>query len=58
MTLASGGPDTLQRNRNNVPDLLRTISVKVSVIDGKWSIAPDMGAVQRMDLGLYTVVSR
>ena len=26
-----------QRNRNNIPDLLRTMSVKVSVIDGKIS---------------------
>ena len=33
----SGGPDTPQRNWNSIPDLLRTMSVKVSVIDGKIS---------------------
>ena len=37
MSRASGGPDTPQRNRNNLPDLLRTMSVKESVIDGKIS---------------------
>ena len=35
--LASGGPDTPQRNWKNIPDLLRAMSVKVSVIDGKIS---------------------
>ena len=37
MTLASGGSDTPQRNRNNLHDLLRTMPVKVSVKDGKLS---------------------
>ena len=37
MSSASGGPDTPQRNWNNFPDLLRTMSVKVSVKDGKIS---------------------
>ena len=35
MSQASGVPDTPQRNRNNVADLLRAMSVKVSVKDGK-----------------------
>ena len=35
MSRASGGPNTPQRNRNNIPDLRRAIPVKVSVIDGK-----------------------
>ena len=35
MSLASGGPYTPQRNWNNIPDLLRTMSVKVSIKDGK-----------------------
>ena len=29
MSRASGGPDTPQRNWNNIPDLLRTVPVKV-----------------------------
>ena len=37
MSLASGGSDTPQRNRNNLPDLLRAMPVKVSVKDGKIS---------------------
>ena len=37
MSCASGGPDTAQRNWDNIPDLLRTMSVKVSVEDGKIS---------------------
>ena len=37
MSRSSGGPDTPHRNWNNVPDLLRTMSVKVSVIDEKIS---------------------
>ena len=43
MSWASGGPDTLQRNRNNLPDLLRTMPVKVSVKDGKISHQSTMG---------------
>ena len=35
MSRASSGPDTPQRNRNNIPDLLREMPVKVSVIGGK-----------------------
>ena len=35
MSWASGGSGTLQRNWNNIPDLLRTMSVKLSVKDGK-----------------------
>ena len=31
MSLASGGPGTPQRNWNNIPDLLRTMSAKLSV---------------------------
>ena len=34
---ASGGPDTPQRNWNNVPDLLRAMPVKVSAKVGKIS---------------------
>ena len=34
---AAGGSDTPQRNWNNIPDLLRTMSVKVSEKDGKIS---------------------
>ena len=30
---ASGGPDTPQRNWNNIPDLLRAMPVKVPVAD-------------------------
>ena len=37
MSKASGGSDTPQRNRNNLPYLLRAMSVKVSVKDGKIS---------------------
>ena len=37
MSRGSGGSDTPQRNGNNLPDLLRTISVKLSVKDGKIS---------------------
>ena len=37
MNLASGGADTPQRNRNNVPDLLRAMLMKVSVKAGKIS---------------------
>ena len=37
MSWASGGPNTPQRNRNNIPDLLRTMLLKVSVKDGKVS---------------------
>ena len=33
MSRASGGPDTPQRNRNNILDLLRKMSLKVSVKD-------------------------
>ena len=43
MSGASGGPDTSQRNWNNIPDLLRTMSVKVSVIGGKISNFTTMG---------------
>ena len=38
MSRASGGPDTPQRNRNNIPDLLRAMPVKESVKDGKISM--------------------
>ena len=31
------GPNTPQRNMNNIPDLLRAMPVKVSVEDGKIS---------------------
>ena len=34
MSCASGVPDTPHRNRNNIPDLLRSETVKVSVKDG------------------------
>ena len=37
MSRASGGSDTPQRNRNNLPDLLRTMPVKVFIKDGKIS---------------------
>ena len=37
MSRASGGSDTSQKNRNDIPDLLRAMTVKVSVIDGKIS---------------------
>ena len=37
MSRASGGPDTPQRNWNNLPDLQRGMHVKVSVTDGKIS---------------------
>ena len=37
MSRASGGPDTPQRNWNDIPDLLRAMSVKVSAKDGKIS---------------------
>ena len=33
MSGASGRSETPQRNRNNIPDLLRTMPVKVSVKD-------------------------
>ena len=37
LSFPSGGFDTPQRNRNNPPDLLRAMPVKVPVIDGKIS---------------------
>ena len=37
MSRASGDPDTPKRNWNNLPDLLRAMSVKASVKDGKIS---------------------
>ena len=37
MRSASGGPDTPQRNWNNVPDLLTAMPVKASVKDEKIS---------------------
>ena len=37
MIRASGGSDTPQRNWNNIPDLLRAMSIKVPVKDGKMS---------------------
>ena len=40
MSGASGGPDTPKKNWNNIPDLLRTMPVKVSVKDGKISMLP------------------
>ena len=33
MSQASGGSDTPQRNKNNLPNLLRAMLVKVSVED-------------------------
>ena len=33
--LSSGIPDTAQRNRNNIPDFMRTVSVNSSVKDEK-----------------------
>ena len=33
MSRASGGPDTHQNSRNNIPDFLRAISMKASVKD-------------------------
>ena len=41
--MTSGGPDTPQRNWNNIPDLLRTMPVKASVKDGKISNKTTMG---------------
>ena len=35
MSRASGVSDTAQRNRDNVPDLLRAMAAKPSVPDGK-----------------------
>ena len=35
MSRASGGPDTPQKNRNDISDLLRAMPVKASVKDGK-----------------------
>ena len=35
MIRASGGPDTPQRNINNIPYLLRAMPMKASVKDGK-----------------------
>ena len=35
MLRVSGGPDTPQRDWNDIPDLLRTMPVKVSVQRGK-----------------------
>ena len=43
MSRSSGGPDTLQRKRNNLPDHLRAMPVKVSVKDGKISNETMMG---------------
>ena len=37
MSRASGGSDTPQRNRNNLPDLLRIMPFKVFIKDGKIS---------------------
>ena len=37
MSRASGGPGTPQGNRNNIPDLLRAMPVKISLKDGKVS---------------------
>ena len=37
MSGASGGPDTPQRNKNDIPDLLRATPGTVSVKDGKIS---------------------
>ena len=34
MIRSSGGPDTPQRNRNNIPDPLRAIALKIPVEDG------------------------
>ena len=35
MSQASGSPGMPQRNRNNIPDLLRAMPLKVFVKDGK-----------------------
>ena len=35
MSRVSGGPDTPQRNWNDIPNLLRAMPVKVSVKDGR-----------------------
>ena len=35
MSQVTGGPDTSQRNRNNIPDLLGVMPVKVFVKDDK-----------------------
>ena len=43
MSGAVGGSDTPQRNWNNLPDLLRTIPVKLSIEDGKISDKTTMG---------------
>ena len=43
MSGASGGLDTPQSNWYNIPDLLRTMSVKVSVKDVKISNSRTMG---------------
>ena len=37
MSGASGGPDMPQRKWDNIPDLRRTMPVRVSVKDGKTS---------------------
>ena len=41
MSIASGGSDTLQRYRNNIPDLLRAMPVKISVKDGEPNLSYD-----------------
>ena len=43
MSRASGGPDTPQRNWNNISNFLRAMSVKVSIKDGKMSNYATMG---------------
>ena len=37
MSQASGGPDTSQMSRNNVPELQRAMPMKLSVKDGEIS---------------------
>ena len=43
MSQASGVSSMPQRNRNNLPDLLRAMLVKVSIKDGKISNQTTMG---------------
>ena len=43
MRRASGGPEKPQRNWNNIPDLLRTMSVKISVKEWKYLQLDDDG---------------
>ena len=47
----SGGSDTPQKKRNDIPDLMRVMSVKVSVKDGKICNKMKMGKkLERSDV--------